>query len=98
MGGYIPNTIEHMKENQPGAWSLTTAGGTSLLIFAARYKNAYYGAWFDLERLADILGLSERGREEVTLFTDTAGTVYYRNDGPQAESQERREKGLSVPV
>ncbi len=96
--GYLTNSMEQIEENQPGAWSLTTAGGTSLLIFAARYKNAYYGAWFDLERLADILGLSERGREEVTLFTDTAGTVYYRNDGQPAESQERREKGVSVPV
>lgn len=78
-------------------WRMTELNGRTVMIVTAKYKNAWYGAWFDVKLLAEELGLSEPGRELVTLFVRDDGSVCYRNDG-QAETPIKDRMDLNETV
>lgn len=78
---YINEWDRQEEQTGLGKWTVAELDGIPVLIYTAKYRNAYYGAWIDINRLADTLGVSQRGWELATLFTDGTGKVYYANAG-----------------
>lgn len=77
---YIAEFIRQDEQTRLNRWVVTDFGTIPSLIFIGNFKNAYYGAWIDLKRLAGTLGFSKREQELATMFLSEVGEVYYSNN------------------
>lgn len=59
-----------------GQWKVEIFGGKPMLLFTSGYKNAYYGAWMELETLAQVFKFTESGTASRNLFVAGEEVVY----------------------
>lgn len=67
--------IENLKK-----WEVLDLEEGKIVFFISQYKNAYYGAWIDLSRLANRMGFTDQKEETIKAFTDDTGRVCYSNE------------------
>ncbi len=82
MAEYLAEFEEQEQTLWVEKWRIVKLQEQDVLMFAAKNKNVYYGAWIELTHLAETLGFLEQGDEVATLFTDETGMVCYSN-GPK---------------
>jgi sensor histidine kinase YesM len=80
---YLKKKVDENDNDIIKKWNVVNIDNSNIVLFIANKKNAYYGAWFDLKRLANTLdldGLSDESFNEAILaFVDDSGTIYYSN-------------------
>lgn len=73
---YLEKVAESSDADRLRKWEAVNIDGNEIVVFAAKYKQAYYGAWFELKRLAGTLELKGgETKETVHAFTDSTGQV-----------------------
>ena len=60
-------------------WKVAKIHDNYAVLFVAKYKNAYYGAWFDLKRLAYAFDLNEESGDSILAFADDMENICYSN-------------------
>lgn len=76
---YIQSQIDSKEVPLIGTWKIIQFSDTTLLILMSNYKNAYYGAWIDLNELANTLNLKDSNDGNIKVLTDDSGNVLYTN-------------------
>lgn len=76
---YIQSQIDSKEVSLIGTWKIIQFSDTTLLILMSNYKNAYYGAWIDLNELANTLNLKDSNDGNIKVLTDDSGNVLYTN-------------------
>lgn len=79
MTEYIQSQIDSKEVPVIGTWKIIQFSDTTLLILMSNYKNAYYGAWIDLNELANTLNLKDSNDGNIKVLTDDSGNVLYTN-------------------
>jgi sensor histidine kinase YesM len=71
----LEGNLDYLKK-----WEVVQVGNSNIIFFIAQYKNAYYGAWIDLTRLANKMGITAEDQDTVMAFTDDTGKISYSNE------------------
>lgn len=61
-------------------WHFVTTDGMSFLLLVATWEHAYYGAWIDLQALANTVGLFEKNDSVFRALTDGQGHIYQASE------------------
>ncbi len=70
---YVRDT-EKSDEAQ-GAWKFVDTGEMKLLVYVRQFRNAYYGAWFDIDNCAKEFSFYDTDMANISFFCDKEGTV-----------------------
>lgn len=73
---YIYRIADENERSDLGQWKVETVGGRPMLLFTSRHKNAYYGAWMELETLAKTFKFTEGGISSGNLFFAGEEIIY----------------------
>lgn len=76
LAAYIYRVADGDGQEELGEWKVEIFGGKPMLLFTSRYKNAYYGAWMELETLAQVFKFTESGTASRNLFVAGEEIVY----------------------
>ena len=90
----LPEYVADVAKNSPdqiGKWKVVTINEVEVVVLVAHYKNAYYGAWIELKRLAAAMELNNMDDGIIKAFTDDDGRVRYAN----ADALEQLDLGKS---
>ena len=75
MKGYLDRRLT--EERNMGKWEFCSVGDEARLFYMSKYRQSYFGAWYDLDDLIRELGMADEG--EWLLFLDEDGQVLYRS-------------------
>lgn len=83
---YIKEKFINSKNQQEfRKWHVIKLENTNMLFFIAQYRYAYYGAWIDIEKLADGMALSEIQGNGSFVFMNDGEEIYYSNNSDNIE-------------
>lgn len=77
---YVTEKVEEGNQDYLKKWEVVKVGEYNIVFFIAQYKNAYYGAWIDLTRLASKIDITAEDQDTIMAFTDDTGKIEYSND------------------
>ena len=89
---YLDSRIQD--ERSLNKWETMTVEDGSMLFYMSRFKNGYYGVWYDLNDLVKALKI-ENG-EELFTFADKTGSILYASQAMQALAGEEETQKLSI--
>jgi two-component system, sensor histidine kinase YesM len=72
---FIENAVETQQAEKLYRWTVCAQGDRELLLLLYKNRNAYYGAWVNLESLMQELGLNSNEGNNLLFFTNDAGTI-----------------------
>lgn len=59
-----------------GKWECMETEDDAMLFYMSRFKNSYYGVWFDLKELVKVLKISDG--DAALAFTDSEGKIVFK--------------------
>jgi two-component system, sensor histidine kinase YesM len=72
---YIQSLVGGEQGNRVYRWTVTTFGDQAILLLFYKYRNAYYGAWINLQSLIRNLELDDSREANLLFFADDSGSV-----------------------
>lgn len=77
LAAYIQSRIDEEEVPNHGSWEIAQFDDDYVLISISNYKNAYYGAWIDVNELASKLKLKNDTEGNIKAITDSSGKVIF---------------------
>ena len=76
---YVKEEVKTIEPEKLQTWQVTEIEGVPVLLMISIHRQAYFGAWINLQAMAGNIGFYEDGESVLQAFTSADGQIYVAN-------------------